>query len=118
VIIKDLTAKAKTINEWCNGKAFVAGDNITYLDFVLYELSELCNFIFMNNKFFEEFPALKAHHNRVHMLPAIHAYREKQTPLTFNNWMAAIGGEGTETCPWSNLEYHAGFGNHIESEAI
>jgi glutathione S-transferase len=91
--VQDLTPKAKTINDWCNGKTYVAGDNITYLDFVLYELSELCNFIFLNNKFFDEFPALRAHHSRVHNLPAIRAYREQQEPLTFNNWMAAIGGE-------------------------
>merc|ERR1711935_885233 len=45
-VIQALSPMAKGIDNWCAGKDFVAGKNVTYLDFVLYELSELCDCIF------------------------------------------------------------------------
>lgn len=74
-IIEVVAPKAKQIDDWCKGKAFVAGEHLTYLDFVLYEHSELCDFIWENNKFFTDYPNIKAIHDKVDAIPEIRAFR-------------------------------------------
>jgi len=61
---------------------------------IFYELCELTDLV-SEGKFFAEFPNTKAHHDRIHEIPALKEYRAKQVAehgdLGFNNKMAKIG---------------------------
>jgi len=89
-IRKDTRPMVAGLEKWIKSRKFLAGDNFTYVDFILYELLELTELAW-DNLMFRESPHLKAYHGRVHAVPAIKKYRETHAPLAFNNTMAKIG---------------------------
>ena len=71
---------------------YIAGQNITYLDFFYVELLEFLDFL-SEGKFYEEFPATKAYYDRLVSLPELKDYMaddERCPKKPFNGLMAKI----------------------------
>ena len=77
---KELTAEfvhghLKGIEKYLGSKKFLVGDNVTYVDFIFFELLNLCDFV-TDGKLFEEHGTIKAYVERVKDLPHIRAFYE------------------------------------------
>ena len=57
-------------------KNYLIGDYVTYPDFYLYELLQLCDFI-TKGKIFEDYPQFKEYSQRMESLPKTKAYMQK-----------------------------------------
>jgi len=81
------------ISKWLGEREYF-GNTVTFLDVFFYELCELTDLV-SEGKFYAEFPNTKAHHDRIHEIPALKEYRAKQDAehgvVPFNNPMASIG---------------------------
>ena len=73
-------------------KKFLAGDDVVWLDFYLYELIQLM--AFMNPDFKTEYPTLDAYQKNVASLPKVKEYVEDPNSLDnkrqFNNKVSKI----------------------------
>lgn len=74
-----------------NGKKFISGDNVTVVDFFLYEALDMLNAF--EPAFLADFPGLRALHANFRELPRVKAYLESTRfqerpffPLTWANW--------------------------------
>ena len=68
---------------------FLAGNDISYVDFIFYEQLELLDFIWEGN-LFNQWPILLTYHQRVHSIKEISEYRSKHANLPFNNKHAKL----------------------------
>ena len=75
-------------------RQFLAGDYLTYVDFMLYEYSMIA--FAMEPSFQEKYPKLVEYTKRIEALPAIKKYMESKEFLKypFNNKIATWGGKG------------------------
>lgn len=71
-----------------NGKKFISGDNVTVLDFVLYETLDMFNAF--EPALLADYPGLRATHGNFRELPKIKAYLEstrfQERPFLPPNW--------------------------------
>jgi len=83
--------RSAPLAKFMEGRKWVAGETLTYVDFVLFELLELQDFI-TDGKIFKTFPVLKAYHDRVHALPRVKEYYDSDRCMKrpFNNKVAKI----------------------------
>ena len=82
--------------------AWVAGNNLTWLDFAFWEMVDYMCWLAGKEAFFEAYPSLKAYHERFLALPAIAAVwsdDKKCQKYPFNNAMAKIGGRDSKIMP-------------------
>ena len=79
------------MSKYLEGKDFVTGTQLTFVDFILYELLELIDFIWQPDAF-GKYPTLKAYHDRVHNLPKLKTLKDAEPFLPFNNTQAHVGG--------------------------
>ena len=77
---------------WFKNNTYVAGEALTFVDFNIFEL--LDHFVEVWPNVFDNYPNIKAYHDRVMNLPKIKSYRESKRffkqPL--NNYVAKVGG--------------------------
>ena len=75
-------------------RQFLAGDDITYVDFMLYEYFVVA--LAMESSLKEKYPKLVEYTKRIEALPAIKTYMESKEFLKypFNNKIASWGGKG------------------------
>ena len=75
-------------------RQFLAGDGVTYVDFMLYEYSVVA--FAMEPSFKEKYPKLVEYTKRIEGLPAIKSYMESKEFIKypFNGKIAAWGGKG------------------------
>ena len=75
-------------------RQFLAGDGVTYVDFMLYEYSVVA--FAMEPSFKEKYPKLVEYTKRIEGLPAIESYMESKEFIKypFNGKIAAWGGKG------------------------
>ena len=64
----------KEIEVYLGGKKYLAGDRLTYVDFMLYELIELTDLTW-NHTLLDEFPTLATYHSTIDKIPQLRAYR-------------------------------------------
>ena len=79
----------KGIEKYLGSKKFLVGDNVTYVDFIFFELLNLCDFV-TEGKLFEEHGTIKAYVERMKDLNNVIAFFESHATqgLKFNNKMA------------------------------
>ena len=82
--------KLTYLNTLLGKNKFIAGDKLTYADFILAESTESINELL--EPIFTEFSNLKRHFDSICELPNVQKYRKERTPLPFNNKMAKLGG--------------------------
>ena len=80
--LKSLPDCLKLMSKFVGEHAFVAGANISYVDFYLYEY--LCRVKVMVPEVFGQFENLKRYVERMESLPRVSDYIKKQQPKTFN----------------------------------
>ena len=75
-------------------RQFLAGDGVTYVDFMLYEYSVVA--FAMEPSFKDKYPKLVEYTKRIEGLPAIESYMESKEFIKypFNGKIAAWGGKG------------------------
>lgn len=89
--LKNLPDTVKLLSKFLGDHPFVAGANISYVDFYLYEY--LSKLKVMIPEVFSQFDNLKRYHERIEALPSIAAYIKKQKPYLFHGPMAKWNGE-------------------------
>ena len=90
-IIEKSKEQIDQLEAYLENNKFLAGEDLTFVDFILYELIEFLDFLYNKRDFYNKFPKLKAYHDRVHELEHINDYRYYEEHLPFNNTMAKIG---------------------------
>ncbi|XP_042895702.1 glutathione S-transferase Mu 1 [Parasteatoda tepidariorum] len=96
----------KFISAFLGNRKFLAGDYVTYVDFMAYETFDFN--VLLSQNILDDFPALKAYHERIRNLPELEAYFNS---TTYVRWpivapFAAWGGKIDEVKSES-LEDHA-----------
>lgn len=93
---KGMPDKMEKLTKFLEGKQFVAGDYVTYADFVLFEYLELQ--VFFNKDLLKDYPVLEAFHKRVLALEAVDKYFNSPGAIKypFNGAPAYFGGPYSE----------------------
>ena len=94
-ITANLLQKVKPIVAYLGEKSYLIGQNITYVDFILFEMCDLMNWI-SEGKLFEQNPTLEAYHDRIKNLPRLKQYYEDDTRCMkkpFNNKVAKLNND-------------------------
>lgn len=91
--LADLPDKFKALSAFLGDRKFVAGDYVTYIDFVFFEFLEI--HAFLEPGLLANYPVLDAYHKRVLALPAIDKYvkSDKFVKYPFNGAPAYFGGQ-------------------------
>ena len=91
-ITVNLLQKVKPIVNYLADKPFLVGENISYVDFTLFELCDLMQFI-SDGQLFTQYPSLESFSERVKALPKLAEYYaddERCMKRPFNNKVAKI----------------------------
>ena len=83
--------KLTYLNNFLEKNKYLAGDKITYPDFLLIESLESINDFL--EPVFDEYPNLKRHFEAICEIPTIKKYRAEREPLPYNGRTAKLGGE-------------------------
>ena len=86
--------KLSDLNNLLGKNKFLAGEKITYADFLLDEIAESINDLL--EPIFDEYPNLKKHFDTICEIPSIKKYRAERKPKPYNGRMAKLGGEVVE----------------------
>lgn len=91
-----LPDKLKALSNFLGDRKFVAGDYVTYVDFILFEYLE--GQAYFVEGLLKDYPVLDAFHKRVLALPAIDKYvkSDKFIKFPFNGSPAMFGGPFSE----------------------
>jgi len=89
--LKNLPAQLKLVSQYLGSKAFVAGSNISYADFWLYEYLKKVSTLVSGS--LSEFANLSKFIERIESLPPISAYIKSQKPKLFNGPTAKWNAE-------------------------
>ncbi|GFU01737.1 glutathione S-transferase Mu 1 [Trichonephila clavipes] len=92
--IKDLPKQYQLWEKFLGDRKYIAGDEITYVDFQVYEIFDFYRIFHPST--FECFPTMKAFHDRIKNLPEIKHYTSSSA---YRIWplfgpMAKFGGSG------------------------
>ena len=88
----NLIEKVKPLVSFLGDKSFLIGDNVTYIDFVFFELIDFMTFI-SQGQLFQKYESLEAYHTRVKNLPKLKEYYandELCIKRPFNNKIAKL----------------------------
>jgi len=96
--LKECTqTRLSPVYEYLGDKPFLVGDNVTFVDFILFEMLEKCQHEHIwNGQFFNLFPLFGAYHARMAALPNMMSAEELKAQGFFNGWRAKLGGAGEE----------------------
>ncbi|KAG9509887.1 Glutathione S-transferase Mu 1, partial [Fragariocoptes setiger] len=94
--LEDLPNKLKLLTSFIGKRQFIAGDYVTYVDFMLYEWLDQQTLLVQTA--LDEFPELKAYHNRVKSLPKVAEYLASNKNISYpiNGDMAVFGGRDSK----------------------
>ena len=84
--VKNLPDALKLVSDYLGENPFVAGQNMSYVDFWLYEY--LLKVAVLVPEVFGEFDNLKKFVERIESLPRISAYLKERKPALFNGPMS------------------------------
>ena len=82
--------KLNDLNTFLGKNKFLAGEKITYVDFVLIEFNESINDLL--EPIFDQYPNLKRHFDFISEIPSIKKYRAEREILPYNGRKAKLGG--------------------------
>uniref|UniRef100_A0A7S3MRH6 glutathione transferase n=1 Tax=Favella ehrenbergii TaxID=182087 RepID=A0A7S3MRH6_9SPIT len=91
-ITANLLQKVKPIVNFLGEKKFLVGSDVTYVDFTLFEMCDLMNWI-SEGQLFEQNPSLERYYQRVKSLPRLSEYYaddERCMKRPFNNKVAKL----------------------------
>ena len=91
-ITANLLEKVKPLVRFLGTKRFLIGDNVTYVDFIFFELCDFMNWI-AQGKLFEGYPVLLEYFNNVKALPRLaefYADDERCMKRPYNNKIAKL----------------------------
>ena len=89
------------------------GNDISYIDFLIFELLELVNLI-TDGKVFQEFDNLLSYHSRMQNLPKLREYIDSEDFLKapfhknsalINNWELSKNAQKNHNYDLNNIEY-------------
>ena len=83
--------KLTYLNKFLEKNNYLAGNKITYPDFLLIETLEAINDFL--EPVFEEYSNLKRHFDMICEIPTIKKYRTEREPLPYNGRTAKLGSE-------------------------
>jgi glutathione S-transferase len=90
-------SRLEPMHTFLGDKPFLTGDDVTYVDFILFEMLERCNDAHMwNGKLFDALPSFAPYHSRVAALPGMLSAEQRAAQGFFNGWRAHHGGAGVE----------------------
>ncbi|KAG8198424.1 hypothetical protein JTE90_021665 [Oedothorax gibbosus] len=94
--VAKVPAQLKLVSDFLGDRKFLAGDYITYVDFMAYEPLEFYQYLIPG--VLNDFPNLKAYHDRIRQLPQLQAYFNS---ATYKRWPlysfhATFGKDGPE----------------------
>ena len=73
-------------------KTYLCGENLTYVDFIFFELCDFMNWI-SENQLYTEYPSLQSYFDRVKALPRLAAFfmdDERCIKRPYNNKIAKL----------------------------
>eukprot|EP01104_Vermistella_antarctica_P019749 TRINITY_DN7947_c0_g1_i1.p1 TRINITY_DN7947_c0_g1~~TRINITY_DN7947_c0_g1_i1.p1 ORF type:complete len:247 (+),score=63.72 TRINITY_DN7947_c0_g1_i1:25-741(+) len=89
--------RLEPIHKFLGNKKFLVGENITFVDFILFEMLDKANDTHIwDGKFFEELPGFKKYHANMEALPNMMTAEERAAQGYFNGWRAKLGGAGED----------------------
>ena len=94
-ITANLLQKVKPIVQFLGDKPFLVGNDVTYVDFTLFEMCDLMNWI-SEGQLFEQNPTLKQYYERVKALPRLNDYYNDDSRCMkkpFNNKVAKLNND-------------------------
>lgn len=93
--LKEMPERLAALSAFLGERQFVAGDYVTYADFLLFEYLEFNRECLHKEVDIGKYPNLEAFHKRVRQLPAIDKYfnSERFVKGPFNGPMAKFGGK-------------------------
>ena len=88
--IKNATkAQLTAVSTYMMKNKYLAGDNITFIDFVMFELLELLDFVY-DKMLLKTNATLNAYHQRIKALPGLSAYKTEMQAAPFNGPQAKL----------------------------
>ena len=88
-IVEAITPGLQNLAKWMEGKKYIGGDNLSWLDFQVFENCERWDWL-MDGKFYETYPVFKAYHDSIAAIPALKASCEQAAAMTLNNKIAGL----------------------------
>ena len=91
-ITMDLLEKVKPLSYFLNTKKFLCGSEVTYVDFIMFELCDLMEWL-SQSLFFERYPEFEQYHKRISELPRLAEFYsddDKCIKRPFNNKSARL----------------------------
>jgi len=94
--MEKVPVQLKFVSDFLGDRKFLAGDYITYVDFMAFDAFEFFRYLIPN--VLNDFPTLKAYQNRIKQLPQLQTYLNS---ATYKRWPiysfhAKFGGAGPE----------------------
>ncbi|CAL1285174.1 unnamed protein product [Larinioides sclopetarius] len=94
--VKKVPAQLKFVANFLGNRKFLAGDSLTYADFMAYEALDF--YLYLIPNVLADFPALKEYHQRIRNLPELQKYLKSPQ---YQRWPlfsphAQFGGSGPE----------------------
>ncbi|GFS39619.1 glutathione S-transferase Mu 1 [Nephila pilipes] len=92
--VKNLPIQLKRWNNFLGDRKFLAGDNLTYVDFMAYDVFDFIRII--HESALDDFPAILAFQNRIKTLPELQEYMKSPMYIKWPifNPNVKYGGEG------------------------
>ena len=87
---KTMKNKLNDLNNILGKNKFLAGEKITYPDFLMDEITESINELL--EPIYNEYPNIKRHFETICEIPAIKKYRAERKPRPYNGRTAKLGG--------------------------
>ncbi|KAF8785293.1 glutathione S-transferase Mu 1-like [Argiope bruennichi] len=89
-------AQLKLVENFLGNRKYLAGDTLTYVDFMAYDTLDF--YLYLIPNVLADFPALKDYHLRIRNLPELQGYLKSST---YTRWpifspVAQFGGKGPE----------------------
>ena len=88
----DCKKRLEPIVKWLGDKQYLSGDNLCYLDFVLFESINVIEFV-TNGRVFTDYPSLKPYTERMRAIPALKDVIPAMEAIPFNNPMAKLNNK-------------------------
>ena len=91
-ITMNLLEKVKPVVNYLGTKNFLVGDNVTYVDFIFFELCDFMDWI-SQGVLYERNPSLQTYHERMRTLPRLSEFYgddSKCIKKPFNNKVAKL----------------------------
>lgn len=94
--VRNVPAQLKLFSAFLGDRKYLAGDDITYVDFMAYDTFDFYRLLIPT--VLNDFPNLKAYEDRIENLPELQNYLQSSTYKTWPIFgpVAYFGGKGTE----------------------